>query len=184
MTSNANSQSKTGASMSTKPHSGVRNWNAWPVCIIMFFAFAILGAASFIAFCNLHKTDLVSADYYEQELRYQSQMERAQRGQALGEQAAVGYDAVSKRITLEVPAYEGQRLSSSEADFKLKGTIHLYRPSAAGMDRHIKLQVDEQGRQAIDAGELSPGLWKVKILWTAGGQDYFIDRKVVIPARS
>ena len=33
-----------------------------------------------------------------------------------------------------------------------------------------------------DLPKLKPGLWEVKVTWTADGADYFIGRKIVISA--
>lgn len=153
-----------------------RTWNPWPVSIIAFFALAISGVITFVIFCNAHPTELVARDYYEQELRYQAQMERQRRANLLTEGASVGYDPDRRVVTVALPK-----------DHRPEGTagdIHLYRPSAAGLDRRLKIQLNPEGKQEIDAASLAPGLWKVKVLWTAGGQDYFIDQKVTIPASS
>jgi hypothetical protein len=158
------------------PPSGAlgRRWNPWPASIIAFFALAIAGFAAFIVFCQLHPTDLVAADYYEQELRYQAQMEQLQRTRQLQAPDLVRYDPVARAITLQIPL--------PAAAVRPTGDIHLYRPSSAGLDRRLKLELDGRGRQSIDATSLSPGLWRVKVRWSAGGQDYGVDQKVVIGA--
>jgi hypothetical protein len=51
------------------------------------------------------------------------------------------------------------------------------------LDREIKLELDAKGVQAIDASSLLPGLWKVRVSWTADQKDYFTDQKVVIGAK-
>ena len=110
--------------METKPQPG-RRWNPWPVTIIAFFVVALIGCVGFVAFCSLHPSELVAGDYYEQELRFQTRMDSVQRAQQLAPQAAVTYDPRAQVISVSVP---GQ-------DSKPAGTIQLYRPSAAGLDR-------------------------------------------------
>jgi hypothetical protein len=63
----------------------------------------------------------------------------------------------------------------------LIGELHLYRPSAAGMDRRLPLKPEADGTQILNARDLAPGLWKAQLHWTAGGQDYFVDRRLVLP---
>jgi hypothetical protein len=47
------------------------------------------------------------------------------------------------------------------------------------------LEVDAAGRQSLDARDLRPGLWKVRIQWAVDGQEYFTDQSVVLgPRRS
>ena len=38
--------------------------------------------------------------------------------------------------------------------------------------------------QSLDASALKPGLWKIRVSWTVGQQDYFIDQKIVIPGKA
>jgi hypothetical protein len=150
-------------------------WNPWPVSIIAFFTVAIVGCGTFVAFCSRHPADLVASDYYEQELRYQGQLDRLQHTQQGAQSAAVEYDASRKVITVSLPSVQ------QKAD--LQGTIQLYRPSAMNLDREIKLEVDAKGIQVIDASKLLPGLWKVRVSWTTDRKDYFTDQKVVIGSK-
>ena len=141
-------------------------WNPWPVCITAYFIVAFTGCGIFIAFCNRHPADLVAPDYYEKEVRYQSQIENMHRA----ESASVTFDAERQLIRISL-ARESLRAPAT-------GSIQLYRPSATDLDRQIKLETDARGEQAVDARNLAPGLWKVRVSWTTGQQDYFIDRKV------
>lgn len=144
----------------------------WPVSIMAFFGVAIAGAVAFVVFCNLHPTDLVAQDYYERELKYQDHLDRLERTRGLGAAAGVAYDAVARQIIVRLP--EAQTAEG------ITGQIHLYRPAAAGMDKHLRLSVEADGRQTIDATSLEPGLWKVKVLWRAGGKDYGMEEPLVL----
>jgi len=157
--------------MTTPPNSPSR-WNPWPVSIIAFFVVALIGCGTFVAYCNRHPADLVAADYYEQEVRYQAQIVRLQRAQQQTDVASVAYDRARKCIRLSMPP--------NPSPFQATGTIQLYRPSAIKLDREINLATDSQGVQSIDAAGLAAGLWKVRVSWTVAQQDYFMDQKLVI----
>lgn len=148
------------------------SFNPWPVSIIAFFAVAICGVVTWIVFCTRHQVDLVTADYYEQEVRYQDQMDRIHRAASLQAPAKITYDTNANLITVLMPP---DHLSP-----ELKGWIQLYRPSAASMDQKLALEVDSAGAQTINAKQLSDGLWHVRVSWTLNGSDYFFDQKVVI----
>ena len=123
-----------------------------------------------------HPADLVAADYYEQEVRYQGQIDRVQRAQQRAELASVAYNSTSKQITISLP---------TDAPLtNVTGTITLYRPSAIGQDRTFKFEPGANGVQILDASGLLTGLWKVRVSWTMGQEDYFLDQKVVIPAKA
>jgi len=140
------------------------------------FGLFICGTIGMIVFACSQKADLVSADYYEQELKYQAQLDRLNRTGQLASRAEVAYDAAQQRITVCLPPEQVRR--------PVSGRIHLYRPSAAGLDRQLDLRPDEQGVHALDAADLRPGLWKVRVSWTVDHQDYYLDQIVVIAAKT
>jgi nitrogen fixation protein FixH len=151
----------------------MKKLNPWPVSIIAFFAVAFIGFGIFIAYCTRHPADLIAADYYEQEVRYQGQIDRIQRAQQRSQQASLRYDPANKLIRISLPPNPFSATAT--------GIIQFYRPSATDQDRQFNLQPDATGIQSIDASRMLPGLWKVRVTWTAGGQEYFLDEKVVIP---
>ena len=149
-----------------------KSFNPWPISIVAFFVVAICGVVGFAIFCIHHKEELVAADYYEQEVRYQDQLDRAHRASSLQAPAKINYSAESHLITVLMPA--------AHVSPALKGWVQLYRPSAASMDQKFALQVNDSGAQTIDAKSLTDGLWHVRISWNLNGEDYYFDQKVVI----
>ena len=156
--------------MNTPPRSS--RWNPWPVSIIAFFVIALFGCGSFVAFCNRHPADLVATDYYEQEVRYQRQIDQLQNAQSQGTGAWVAFDVAHMCIRISLP----EAGSSSSPT----GKIQLYRPSAMGLDCEYKLATDAQGVQVIDASNLTPGLWKARVSWKVGSQSFLIDQTIVV----
>jgi nitrogen fixation protein FixH len=149
--------------------------NPWPWAIVLTFVVFISGTVGLIVMACSQKVDLVSANYYEQELKFQGQLERLKRTSQLGAEAVVTYDAAHACIMISLPP--------EQARHDLHGQIQLYRPAQADLDRQMKLQLDAHGFQSLDASGLKPGLWRIRVSWTAGQQDYFIDQKVVIPGK-
>jgi len=146
-------------------------WNPWPIAIIAYFILAFIGCGVFIVFCNRHPADLVASDYYEKEVHYQSQMDNMRRA----ESASVTFDAERQNIRI--------CLSAESLKSPAIGTIQLYRPSGSDLDQQIKLQTDARGEQVLDARNLAPGLWKVRVSWKTDELDYYIDRKIKIVGR-
>ena len=154
----------------------IKHLNPWPLGIIAAFVVFIAGTAVLILIAGSHKSELVSADYYEREIRFQGQLDRVERTRGLGTYISIAYDKTAQRITIVLPA--------EHARASLAGQIELYRPSAAGLDRKLKLEPDSTGVQSLDANGLAPGLWKVRVSWTVEDKDYFIDRDLVISSRA
>ncbi|HXP59194.1 MAG TPA: FixH family protein [Dongiaceae bacterium] len=149
--------------------------NLWPYGIILTFVLFISGTATLVFVACSQKVDLVSDDYYEQELRYQQQVDRLDHTQNLHGAAAVTFDPAALSITISLPA--------TPVQLPILGRICLYRPSDVRLDREVALAVDAAGTQHVDASKLQTGLWRVRVFWTADGKDYFVDRSIVVPTK-
>jgi nitrogen fixation protein FixH len=144
----------------------------WPLGIIAAFVLFIAGIATMMVLACRSNGDLVSRDYYEQEIRYQSHMDALKRTQDLSSKAGIAYEAASDSVRITLPP--------EHARAGTRGRIELYRPSAAGLDRTFQLQLDSTGVQTLDAANLRDGLWKVKVFWAFGGQEFSADQNVVV----
>ena len=148
--------------------------NLWPISIISFFAVAILGCITFVTFCSRHPADLISPDYYEDEVKYQVHIDRIQQTQKRAPSASVSYDTAGRNIIVSMPA--------EMAAANPSGQIQLYRPSALNQDQIVKLELDARGRQTIHAAGLLPGLWKIRVSWTVAERQFLIDQRLVVPS--
>ena len=148
--------------------------NLWPYGIIAVFAVFIPATIGLIIMACSHKEELVSANYYEQEIKFQAQMERLARTQQLGPQAGVAYDAAARSLSITLPADHVRREAT--------GHIELYRASAAGLDRQVKLQPNASGLQTLDTSGFPAGPWKVRVSWKVGSEDFLIEKNVVLNA--
>jgi nitrogen fixation protein FixH len=146
--------------------------NLWPLGIILTFAVFIAGTVGLVVMACRHNTELVNANYYDQEIKYQARIDSQMRAQQLG--ATVAYDASARQIVISLPA--------AQAEKKSNGQIQLYRPSAAGLDKEFKLEPSANGTQTLDAVGLQPGLWKIRVSWNSEGRDYFLDQSIIIAA--
>ena len=145
--------------------------NLWPTAIIAFFIVFVLFIASFIVWAVRQNQDLVSENYYENEVRYQQQLDRVKRTQSLATQTAITFDAARRLILIALPAGQAQTAT---------GRIRFYRPSNARLDHDVPMTLNAEGVQSVDATLLAAGLWKIRVEWSANGQDYFFDQPVVV----
>lgn len=145
--------------------------NAWPAGLVIFFAIFISYIAGFIVFASSQRMDLVREDYYDQEIRFQQQIDRVQRTAPILAAASVDYDVNHSAVTVSLPAAVAAKIS---------GTINFYRPSDASLDHEVKLSLDGRGAQTVNVRDFRAGLWKVRVQWRDEAQDYFFERPVVI----
>lgn len=149
--------------------------NLWPAGLIAAFALFIGGTVALIAIAASQRSDLVTPDYYEQELRYQTRLDALNRTAPFAGHISVETDARSEQLRLRLP----RELTGPDT----AGRIELYRPSAARLDCAMPLAPNADGTQIVNVAALEPGLWKVRLLWRTGGQDYFAERNVVLKRR-
>ena len=166
--------------------------NFWPLAIIVTFVLFISGTISLVVMACSQKTDLVSSDYYEQEIKFQRHLDQLEHTRTWAKDASVTYDSSTRHIRISLPkrqalslSHEGEGRGEGEQrrpteSPQLTGHIQLYRPSAAGLDRRLKLETDSEGVQYLDTYSLQRGLWKVRVSWNANGTEYFLDRSLLI----
>ena len=139
--------------------------NPWPYAIVIYFALFITAMATWICFAVRNDHELVRKDYYEQELQFQSELDRTQRARTV--EVHVSYDASKSAIIVQLP------LNTAS------GSIYFYRPAQATLDKQIPL-VLEHGIQTIDVRNFAAGLWKVRLSWNTDGNNFQHDATVVL----
>jgi nitrogen fixation protein FixH len=149
-------------------------WNPWPYALCAFFAVFITCVVGWTTFAIRQKVDLVGADYYEQEIRFQSQIDRVARTSAV-RGVEIRYLAARQSISISLP----QEQSAQQPT----GTLKLYRPSDSKLDQEFPLAIDRNGRQEIEVSKLSQGFWKARLTWSAGGREFYREEPIVIEPR-
>lgn len=144
----------------------------WPHALIATFVVFIGWLATFAVIAVRNGMDLERADYYEQTIRYQDQIDRASRAARLEGQLTLAYEPATGIVQFQMPADHVRKSAS--------GTVTLYRPSDARLDRDIPLALDSAGRQNLDLAGLPTGLWKVRVTWQVDGEEYFADNTIVV----
>jgi nitrogen fixation protein FixH len=144
----------------------------WPCAIAGYFAVAIIGIAIFMTWAVRQNMDLVRPDYYEHEILFQKQIDAVNRTHSFAGELTIAYDFDKRSLHVRVPA--------AHLGKQFNGQAHLYRPSDARLDQRIDLKPGRDGTQAINAAHLAPGLWKVRLDWTANGESFVFEQPVII----
>jgi hypothetical protein len=140
------------------------NWATGIVLSYVVFATATLG---FVVFALRRPVDLVAPDYYAQSLRQDRQMEAVRNARDLH---ATVVQSVERGLLVTLPAAQ-----AGDA----RGSVTLYRPSDASADRVVALKTDAAGRQQIPLQGLEPGVWSVRVRWTAQGREFYVEERLV-----
>lgn len=108
------------------------------------------------------KIDLVSKDYYKDELEYQRVIDAGKNQSELSVPLIIR--ANESVISLEFP--------NEFKDKMLKGEIHFYSPVNDKWDRKIAL-IAENNSMSISRTKLQNTLYTMKINWEADGKKYY-----------
>jgi hypothetical protein len=111
------------------------------------------------------KTDfqLVSKDYYKDELNYQQVIDGSNNAAQLSSALLISQKGNS--ISIQFP-HEMKNKT-------ITGELWFYCPYEAAKDRRIKINTTADGIHSISAGEITKGTYTVKTSWLADGSSYY-----------
>jgi len=109
------------------------------------------------------KVDLVSKDYYSEEIKFQDRIDATQN--ANGVNKLISFTTVDKKLIID---YEPDVLTK---DFI--GEINFFRPSDSDKDMKVKMNPDIDGVQTIDISSLTHGMYKLQLSWNCNGKKYY-----------
>jgi hypothetical protein len=114
--------------------------------------------------------DLVSADYYAQELKYQDKKESEERNNNLNTPADIFSD--NSGIRVEFP---------KEFDAaSISGSINVFRPSDKAHDFSVDVACSNNHVQLIDRSLLEKGMYRIKLNYTYQGENYYYEKQIVV----
>lgn len=113
--------------------------------------------------------DLVSDDYYSQQIDYQNRINKIKNTQRLTEPLRVSVLEPEKSLVIQYP----------KGLDNISGKILLYRPTDAKKDVLIDITTNEKNEQVINTSQFQNGLWRLKIDWKANETEYYNEEVVV-----
>ena len=136
--------------------------------VIVFILFtALIGTLVYNAFRT--NFDLVSPDYYNQELRYQEVIDGKYNAENAG---GIIVSQDSSSFIIELPAQMQQETIEGEAWF--------YCITDASKDKKIKLDALMYAKQVIDKTQLEEGAYTLKLNWKVNATPYYAEKEVLI----
>jgi hypothetical protein len=141
------------------------NWGTRITILYCSFVALMLG----MVYMSVHqKVDLVSADYYEKELRFQGKIDGLKNTADLP--AGFAFEVVANKIILHYPqALPWKRIS---------GEICFYRPSDSQRDEKFKALPDTNNIQTFQLKNPKRGLYKLLCDLEADGKKYYYEESI------
>jgi len=134
-----------------------------------FLAFA--GMIIYLVFQSVQtKYDLVSKEYYKDELQYQQIIDGASRANQLSQKVSIVQ--TKDHINIQLPDEMKNTL--------VTGSILFYCADNARKDIRLTLQVNTDALQQISSQSFMPGNYTAKIRWESGGKQYYSEQFITI----
>ena len=153
-------------------NSTARPASRWGQGIAIVYGVFVVFMLSAVFFSRFHQVDLISRDYYDREMSYQSQINRIVLRDSLGAHVRMEYIPNDKQVRLAFP----QQFAAES----VRGTIQLFRPADAGLDRTIPVAPDKSGVQLLDLSKTAKGNWKLLISWSADTLDFYEEQSIYV----
>ncbi len=141
------------------------NWGARIAILYIGFVLLIL----FLVFKSFQvDVDLVTEDYYEQELKFQEIINKKANANKLTE--GLTYVLDGKKIFYSFPSDQKN----------IEGQIKIYRPSNKNFDRVFKIELDKQNKILLDLENSPSGLYKMKVDWANESVGYYVEKDIYL----
>jgi hypothetical protein len=144
----------------------------WPKLIIAAFVGFALFIGNMVRQAMQTDVDLVSQDYYQQEIAYQTHMNQVKATRQLADQVTITLAAAAGQLSLVFPA--------DSRPGPVTGQVRFFRPSNAKLDFTLPLQLNQDRQQHIQTRALAKGLWRVQLSWQQNQQDYFLEKTITL----
>ena len=143
----------------------------WGHRIAILYSLFVIFMITLVTLCVKQKdVTLVSEDYYKKELAYQDEIEKQRNTDKLLTPVTIQYVSTIKTVVITFPDTLRGAI----------GKIQFYRPSDAKKDIIVALKIAASVTQEIPVGQLSRGLWVVKIEWQKDGKGYLKEEKITL----
>lgn len=135
---------------------------------LVMTGFAVM-MATFMYRAYHAQEELVADNYYEQEIRYQQQIDKLDNASKLG--GKLQMDVIGGELVISFPqGVQGERIT---------GELYLQRPSDARADERIPFTV-ENGELHIPVSDRMKGLYKVQLEWSVGDEKYLTNDRIYV----
>jgi hypothetical protein len=135
---------------------------SWGYRIVLLYVGFVGLIVTLVSMSVNQRLDMVTPQYYQEELNFQSKIERREAARSL--EQPLSWTISDEQILLNFPKeFTGKKI---EAD------IVFFRPSDARKDQKVKIEGKEL-EYALSTKDLEAGYWEMKIEWKAGDQAFF-----------
>lgn len=136
--------------------------------VFVFISFAALIGTLVYKSMNT-KFDLVTKDYYKEELRYQEKLDGIKNSNAISD---IVVDQDNAAITIQFP--------EEVKNLPIEGEAWFYCKTNADKDKKLPIKLNSEGKFVIEKSNLSKETYSLKITYKAGNTSYFTEKELSV----
>lgn len=143
------------------------NWGTGIVIGLILFIGFILVMVFMMSTEDKYNYDLVTEEYYKEELQFQNEIDAENNTFQLSEQVKVVREPEGLLLIFPMEIEEN----------KVSGTVYLYRPSNKRLDFEIPLELTKS-KLLIPKDRLLDGRWNIIVRWRMNDTDYLFKEEI------
>jgi nitrogen fixation protein FixH len=144
------------------------NWGTGIVLAFIGFIAFIMYFVLSMNFNDKYDHQLVTEDYYKQELEYQNDIDKVNNAKTLEEN--ISFTKTNEGLIFKFPENFDPK--------KITGKVFLYRPSNEHLDFEIPISISESYLLVPDK-RLLDGRWNISVDWQYNGKSYLYKKSIV-----
>jgi len=144
------------------------NWGTGIVIAFIVFIGFILFLIITMMTKDTYDFDLVTEEYYKEELAFQEEIDAETNAQLLSENVSI--NRVDGGLLVVFP-------KNFEID-KIEGSVFVYRPSNKQLDFEIPLNDLSENKLLLPSNRLVGGRWNISVSWKYKGVNYLYRDKI------
>ncbi|MEO8770918.1 MAG: FixH family protein [Ferruginibacter sp.] len=142
----------------------------WGYRILIVYLVFVAGIVFLVVKSSSQNQDLVTTDYYEQELKFQDKIDEVHRANALS--SSIQYEIKKDELLIILPI--------EMKDKPVKADVMLY--CTANENNDVKNSYNtNSGQIHFPLIANNKGLHELKIAWSANGISYYYEHKLMLP---
>jgi hypothetical protein len=142
----------------------------WGVKITAVYILFVMGIMYLVIQSSRQSVDLVTPDYYAEEIQYQEKINQTRRAEALS--APIQYSLREQLLEIRFPSeFKGKEIN---------GTVLLYYPADSKKDLTVPIRT-EANKMTLTIPDKSSGMHILQVTWKSGGEAYYFEEPLFIP---
>ena len=142
----------------------------WGYKILLVYLVFVAGILYLVVQSSKQSVDLVTPDYYAQELKYQEKIDQRKRAEALS--GPLRYQIIGQQLEVIFPReFAGKTIG---------GELLLYYPANSSKDVRAPIAATDNTMR-INLPKDTHGMHILQVSWTSDGISYYVEENLFIP---